>query len=402
MKGAGLSPMRTILTVNSGSSSIKFALFNADESLARILEGTIEGIGFSQACFTIKNLREENGFSRSLLIPDHSCAVDLLISWTQEQVDSSALVAIGHRLVHGGQQYVKSQPITSAMLKNLHDLCPFAPKHLPQEIALIEAFGRLFPHLAQVACFDTAFHHDMPRVARQLPIPGRYESEGVQRYGFHGLSYRYLMKELERYVGKKAAMGRVILAHLGAGASMAAVLEGRSQDTSMGLTPAAGLMMGTRSGDIDPGLVVFLAQSEQMSASQFDHMINHESGLLGVSETSADMQDLLACETEDVRAREAVALFCYQAKKMIGSYTAVLGGLDILIFSGGIGENSSLVRTRICEGLEFLGIKLDESQNGVNAKKISSKSSHVMVGVIKTDEEQMIAASVYRALDIGK
>lgn len=402
MKGPGLSPMRTILTINSGSSSIKFALFNADESLVRILEGTIEGIGFTQACFTIKNLNEEESFSRSLVIPDHSCAVDLLMSWIQEQVDSSTLIAIGHRVVHGGQKYVKSQLITSEMIKNLHDLCPFAPEHLPQEITLIEAFDFLFPHLAQVACFDTTFHHDMPRVARQLPIPGRYESQGVQRYGFHGLSYSYVMKELESYVGKKAAMGRVILAHLGGGASMAAVLDGRSQDTSMGFTPAAGLMMGTRSGDIDPGLVAFLAQSEHMSASQFDHMINHESGLLGVSETSADMQDLLARETQDVRAREAVALFCYQAKKMIGAYAAVLGGLDILIFSGGIGENSSLVRTRICQGLEFLGIKLDESLNGVNAKIISSKSSQARVCVIRTDEEKMIAVSVYRILDIDK
>lgn len=241
----------------------------------------------------------------------------------------------------------------------------------------------------------------MPRVAKLLPIPRRYDAKGVQRYGFHGLSYAYLMQELEHQAGAKAANGRVILAHLGNGASMAAVLDGCSIDTTMGFTPAAGLVMSTRSGDVDPGLVSFLARTERMTASQFDRMVNRESGLFGVSETSSDMRDLLARETEDVRAAEAVTLFCYQAKKWIGAYAAVLGGLDTLVFAGGIGENAPPVRARICEGLGFLGIELDEARNAAHAKVISTDASRATVRVIPTDEELMIARSVYRILGLS-
>jgi acetate kinase len=252
-----------------------------------------------------------------------------------------------------------------------------------------------------VACFDTAFHHDLPRVARLLPIPRRYEAQGVRRYGFHGLSYAFLMGELARLAGTEAAQGRVILAHLGNGASLAAVHGGKSIDTSMGFTPAAGLVMSTRSGDLDPGLVSFMARSEQMTASQFDQMVNHESGLLGVSETSSDMRDLLAQEAGDVRAAEAVALFCYQAKKWIGSFAAALGGLDTLVFAGGIGENAPLVRARICDGLGFLGIELNETRNAKSAPLISPDAGRVAVRVIRTDEELMIARSVIRLLSLG-
>jgi acetate kinase len=261
------------------------------------------------------------------------------------------------------------------MVAQLHKLSPFDPNHLPEEILLMEAFQRRFQNLVQIACFDTAFHHDMPRVAQLLPIPRRYEAKGVRRYGFHGLSYAYLMSEFERLVGAKAANSRVILAHLGSGASLAAVRDGKSVDTSMGFTPAAGLVMSSRSGDLNPGLVSFLACSEQMTPAQFDRMVNHESGLLGVSETSADMQDLLAHESRDVRAAEAVALFCYQAKKWIGAYAAALDGLDTLIFAGGIGEHAPDIRNRICEGLSFLGIELEKSRNDNTADVISTEAA---------------------------
>ncbi len=390
-----------ILTINAGSSSIKFALFQSDESLLRKLDGKIEGLGLPQGTFTVKALNPAENFSRALAVADHAAAVGLLLDWIQERIEGGTLAAVGHRVVHGGPKYWQPQRITPEMIEDLRQLSPFDPEHLPQEILLAEAIHRKFPDLTQIACFDTAFHHDMPRQARLLPIPRRYDAKGVQRYGFHGLSYSFLMQELERIAGTKVANGRVILAHLGNGASMAAVLRGRSMDTTMALTPAAGLMMSTRCGDVDPGLVSFLARSEQMTASQFDRMMNHESGLLGVSETSSDMRVLLARESEDVRAAEAVTLFCYQAKKWIGAYSAVLDGLDTLVFAGGIGENAPVVRSRICEGLGFLGIDLDKSRNAETAKVISTDASRVTVYVIRTDEELMIAGAVCRILGLG-
>ena len=280
------------------------------------------------------------------------------------------------------------------MIEELHQLSAFDPDHLPEEILLAEAFHRRFPDLPQVACFDTAFHHDMPRVAQMLPIPRRYEAQGVRRYGFHGLSYECLLGELARLAGPEAAQGRVILAHLGSGASLAAVRDGKSVDTSMSFTPASGVPMSTRSGDIDPGLISYLARTAKMSAKQFDEMVNLQSGLLGISETSSDMHDLLDREAQDVRAAEAVALFCYQVKKWIGAFAAALGGLDTLVFAGGIGENAPAVRFRICRGLEFLGIELEEKKNAANEGVISAAAGRVAVRVIPTDEERVIAKSV--------
>jgi acetate kinase len=284
------------------------------------------------------------------------------------------------------------------MLDDLRRISPFDPDHLPGEIALIEALERAFPGVPQAACFDTAFHREMPRVARVIPIPRRYEAVGVRRYGFHGLSYAYLMEELARVAGPEQARGRIILAHLGAGASLAAVHEGRCQDTTMAFTPAAGLVMGTRSGDIDPGLAWFLAVAQGMTLESFHHMVNHESGLLGVSETSPDLRDLLARRDVDPRAAEAVDLFCYQARKWIGAFAAALGGLDALVFSAGIGENSPEVRRGICTGLEFLGICLDGGRNEAGAQRISTDSSPATVLVIRTDEEAMIAREVARIM----
>jgi acetate kinase len=298
-------------------------------------------------------------------------------------------------------KHTEPELVTQELLDELYRISPNDPDHLPREIELIETFRQRHPKLPQLACFDTAFHQTMPRVAKILPIPRRFDAKGVQRYGFHGLSYAYLMEELARLGDPAATTGRVILAHLGNGASLAAVRDGKSIDTSMGFTPTAGLVMSTRAGDLDPGLAPYLARTEQITTKQFYEMVNHESGLLGVSETSSDMRDLLAHEAGDVRAAEAVALFCYQAKKWIGSFAAALGGLDTLVFAGGIGENAPLVRARICDGLGFLGIELNEMRNAETEGVISAADSRVTVRVIHTDEERMIAKTVCRVLGLG-
>jgi len=390
-----------ILTINGGSSSIKFALFEAGDSLRRILEGVIERIGLPEATLRVKSLNQADNFSRAVTAPDHTVAVGVLMDWIEERSGRDALVAVGHRVVDGGPKYYEPQRITAEMVEELRRLSPFDPDHMPEEILLTEAFHRRFPDLPQVACFDTAFHHDMPRVAQLLPIPRRYEAQGVRRYGFHGLSYAFLMEELARLGDQAATNGLVILGHLGNGASLAAVRNGKSVDTSMSFTPTAGVPMSTRSGDLDPGLVWYLTRTEKMSAKQFDEMVNFHSGLLGVSETSSDMRHLLDRETQDVRAAEAVALFCYQVKKWVGAFAAALGGLDTLVFAGGIGENAPTVRARICDGLGFLGIELEAQRNAANEGVISAAASRVAVRVIRTDEERMIAKTVCRVLGLG-
>jgi acetate kinase len=332
--------------------------------------------------------------------PDHAAAVAVLMDWVAERSGSDALTAVGHRVVNGGPKYYKPQRITTEMVEELRHLSPFDPDHMPEEILLTEAFHRRFPDLPQVACFDTAFHHDLPRVAQILPIPRRYEAQGVRRYGFHGLSYAFLMGELARLGDPAATTGRVILGHLGNGASLAAVRDGKPVDTSMSFTPASGVLMSTRSGDLDPGLVWYLSRTEKMGANQFNQMVNRQSGLLGISETSSDMRDLLNHETQDVRAAEAVAVFCYQVKKWIGAFAATLGGLDTLVFAGGIGENAPTVRARICDGLGFLGIELEEKRNAADETVISAAASRVAVRVIRTDEERIIAKTVCRVLGL--
>jgi len=270
---------------------------------------------------------------------------------------------------------------------------PLDLAHLPREIAMIEAFEAHFPSVRQVACFDTAFHRDLPRVAQLLPIPRRYDRAGVRRLGFHGLSYTYLMEELGRL---GADGGRIVLAHLGSGASMAAVKDGRPVDTSMAFTAMAGLVMGTRCGDLDPGFLVYLMREEKLGADQIDDFISKQCGLLGVSETSPDMHELIGRRTTDTRAAEAVELFCYQARKQIGAYAAALDGLDSLVFAGGIGEHSPEVRSEICLGLGFLGVEIDPDANAANSVLISTSDSRVSVRVIPTDEEIVIARIVLR------
>ncbi len=389
-----------ILTVNGGSSSIKFALYQVGEPLKRGLYGKIDRIGLSGTNLTFNDSTGKK-HGRSLTAADHKSAVNYLIDWLEKQIDFKSVKGVGHRVVHG-MKHTEPEIVTKKLLVELRRISPNDPDHLPCEIELIEVLRQRHPKLPQVACFDTAFHQTMPRVAKLLPIPRRLDAKGIQRYGFHGLSYSYLMEELARLGDPAATMGRVILAHLGNGASLAAVRDGKSIDTSMCFTPTAGLVMSTRSGDLDPGLAPYLARTEQMTTKQFYEMVNHESGLLGVSETSSDMRDLLDHEKKDTRAAEAVALFCYQAKKWIGAYAAALGGLDTLVFAGGIGENAPIVRARICEGLSFLGIKLDKARNAKNAAKITANASRITGRVIRTDEELMIARSVSRVLGLAK
>jgi acetate kinase len=383
-----------ILTINAGSSSIRFAVYEALQEPKLRFDGKIDRIGTSGTSWVVNDPSGELVAPRGPNMDDHAAATSFLLDWLELQQCFSSIMAVGHRVVFGMKH---SEPvlISSALLAEMRDTISFDPDHMPREMALIDALRKRYPNLNQVACFDTAFHHDMPPVAKRLPIPRRFESKGVQRYGFHGLSYAYLLEELGR-IDPAAAKGRVVFAHLGNGASMAAVKHGNSVDTSMGFTPTSGLMMSTRTGDLDPGLIYYLARMEEVTVPRFNQMINHESGLLGVSESSPDMRDLLEKESRDPRAAEAVELFCYQAKKWIGAYAAVLGGLDSLIFAGGIGENAPPIRARICEGLSFLGIEIDEERNAGTADVISRDALPVTVRVIRTDEELMIARSVLR------
>ncbi len=384
-----------VLTVNGGSSSLKFALFRAGTQLSRAVAGAVERIGRADAQLTATDLETGSRQQRALAAPDHATCVEPLMALLRPTLGAARPAAIGHRVVHGGACYREPVRVTADVLAELRRLAPFAPEHAPAEIALMEAFGRGSPDVAQVACFDTAFHAGLPRVAQLLPIPRRYAERGVRRYGFHGISYAYLMQELERVAGTAAAQGRVLLAHLGNGASMAAVRAGRCIDTTMAFTPAAGLVMGTRAGDLDPGLVAYLARADGMTAAQFDQLVNSESGLLGLSETSADVRDLLAREGGDVRAAEALAVFCYQAKKWIGALSAALGGLDTLVFAGGIGEHAAPLRARICAGLEYLGVEIDPARNDAHAPVISTAAGRATVRIIPTDEELLIARAAW-------
>jgi acetate kinase len=381
---------QTVLALNGGSSSIKFALFSARDLTQRRLHGKIDRIGIAGTSLTAVAAGQTAASTQQVPTGDFAAASDVLIDWLERRKTFAAVIAIGHRVVHGMQRTAPER-ISAAVLDELRAVIPYDPEHLPAEIQLMEKLLQRFPKLPQVACFDTAFHRTMPRVATLLPIPRRYDAKGVQRYGFHGLSYAYLMEQLAQLGDPAARGGRVILAHLGNGASLAAVRDGASVDTTMAFTPGAGVPMSTRSGDIDPGLLSFFAGNEKMTTAQFQKMVTHESGLLGVSETSSDLRDLLKIEATDSRAAEAVALFCQEVRKRIGAFAAVLGGVDTLVFSAGIGENSPVIRERICANLEFLGVRLEPAANAANAAVISTPDGRVTVRVIPTDEELMIA-----------
>jgi acetate kinase len=381
---------QTVLALNGGSSSVKFALFSAADITHRRLHGKIDRIGIDGTALTASAEGAQPAITRKVPTGDFAASIEVLIDWLESRQAFATVIAIGHRVVHGMQRSAPER-VTRKVLDELRAVTPYDPEHLPAEIHLMEKLLQRFPELPQIACFDTAFHRTMPRVATLLPIPRRYAAMGVQRYGFHGLSYAYLMQKLAEVGDSAAHKGRVVLAHLGSGASLAAVRDGASVDTTMAFTPGAGVPMSTRSGDIDPGLLSFFAGKEQMTTAQFQRMVTHESGLLGMSETSSDIRDLLKVEATDTRAAEAVALFCQEIRKRIGAFAAVLGGVDTLVFSAGIGENSPAIRERICANLGFLGIRLEPAANEANAAVISAPGSRVTVRVIPTDEELMIA-----------
>jgi acetate kinase len=389
----------SVLTFNGGSSSIRFAVFGAAHDPGLRLSGKVDRIGLGGTNLSAQEASGAPAAQQRIAARGHQGAVDALLDWIEGHPLFPSVRVVGHRVVHGMRR-TEPERVTARLVADLRRIVPYDPEHLPGEIALIEAFGRRHPSLPQVACFDTAFHRHMPAVAKRLPIPRRYGSRGVERYGFHGLSYAYLMEELGR-LDPAGARGRLVLAHLGNGASLAAVRRGRCIDTSMGFTPSAGLVMSSRTGDLDPGVAFFLARTEGMSPAGFERMTSRESGLLGVSATSSDVRDLLARESRDRRAAEALELFCYQARKWIGAYAAALGGLDTLVFSGGIGENAPVIRHRICRGLDFLGVELDARRNGRSAPLISSPAGRVKVRVIRTDEELMIARSAVRLLRLA-
>ena len=374
--------MPNILTINSGSSSLKFSVYDMSRSEEALLSGEFKRIGLSHSVFHVE------GEDQEIDLPDHDVALRWLFGWLANHGPGIKLDAVGHRLVYGGPEHHKPELITPVLENDLKKLIPFAPDHLPEELRAIEAVKNVYSSLPQVVCFDTAFHWQSPRIAKLFPLPRHYWNEGLRRYGFHGLSYAFIVQELAREDG--TAGGRTIVSHLGNGASMAAIRNGCPVDTTMGMTPSGGLMMGTRSGDLDPGAVFFVA-NEESSLAVAKTVLNEKAGLLGVSEISSDMQDLLGKETIDSRAAEAIDLFCYQARKFLGSLVAVLGGLDTLVFTGGIGEHAPSVRSRICEGLEFIGIRLDSRLNNASAGVISTEESEVQVRVMKTDEEIMIA-----------
>ncbi|MCY7355980.1 MAG: acetate/propionate family kinase [Rudanella sp.] len=402
-----------LLVLNGGSSSLKFAVYelNGDEEVW--LSGKLTRIGLPDGQFTTIDANHQTHTTQHDL-PDHTTALAVLFDWLHAQPNLQ-LSAAGHRLVHGGPTYRVPQRVTPQLLANLRSLIPFAPDHLPAEINLIEAVIRLYPDLPQVVCFDTAFHQTMPDRAKRLPIPRHLADEGLIRYGFHGLSYEYVLGQLAREAGGAVAQGRILLAHLGNGASMAAVRQGESIDTTMGFTPTGGLMMGTRSGDLDPGVLLYLLRSDggpaaavrpddsangHLAAPGLSRLLNDESGLRGVSGISSDMAELLEQAPQSAPAAEAIELFCYLAKKQLGGLVAVLNGLDTLVFTGGIGENAPAIRAGICAQLDFLGIALDAQRNADNAAVISPEGHTPVVRVIPTNEELMIARHTRQILAI--
>ncbi len=377
-----------ILTLNAGSSSLKVALFGMDQSEHCILASEIDRIGLKASRFRVKDADGKTLADQHKDIPNHEAALRLFFDWFESQPQTQAVDAIGHRVVFGGAEHTKPTPVNAELISALAELVPVDPEHLPAAIETMRTVSTLYPNAGQVACFDTAFHRTMPWVAQTYAIPSAYTSQGVIRYGFHGLSYEYIVYELAKLGGGE---GKAVACHLGGGASMAAIEGGKSVDTTMGFTPTAGLVMSTRSGDLDPGIITYLLQEKNLSAQAVNQMLNDQSGLLAVSGTTSDMKDLLDQQDSNPNAAHAVELFCYVARKFVGALVAVLGGIDTLVFAGGIGENSAEIRERICGGLEFLGVKLDPATNGANAPVISSGDSRVVVRVIKTDEELMIA-----------
>ncbi|MGE5099306.1 MAG: acetate/propionate family kinase [Deltaproteobacteria bacterium] len=386
-----------ILTINAGSSSLKAALYDMDRTERVTLACQVERIGQSGSQMRIVDGGRVTLLDRTADLDSHESAARAFLEWLQHQQAEVAPSAVGHRLVHGGSTHRAPHILTPDVMDDLQELVPLDPDHLPQALAVIRVATEAYPAIPQVACFDTSFHRSMSRVAQMYPLPPRFGDAGVIRYGFHGLSCEFIVQAL-RAIDAREAQGRIIIAHLGNGASLTAVREGVSVDTTMGFTPTGGIMMGTRSGDLDPGVLLHLLEAQGMQGTALNRLVNHEAGLLGVSGLSGDMRDLLGKESSDPRAADAVTLFCYLARKSVGALVAALGGVDTLIFTAGIGEHSAPIRERICEGLEFLGFELDAERNARHAPIVSRDGSRVVVRVMKTDEDLMIARHVRHLL----
>ncbi len=383
-----------ILTINGGSSSIKFALFRTSDS-TRVLDGKIDHIGMDSTYIETYVYASKK---RTREAVDSAQVFTTLTETLEALIPRDSLVGIGHRVVHGGHVYSSTTHIDEAVLANLKKIASFAPRHLPTDILLLEQFFTHYPHIPQFACFDTSFFHELPLLARLLPIPRAYESQGIRRYGFHGLSYEYVMHYLTTTLGVDVSNKKIILAHLGSGASLTAVQNGRPVDTSMSFTPNSGIPMGTRSGDTDPGLLAYLSREEHMSTEDIEHLLNFESGIKGISGSTADMEVLLQMADKDTQATDAIDYFVYHVQKQIGALSATMNGVDIIVFTGGMGEKSAPIRQKICAGLSYLGIELNTIRNVANSTDIGDKESRVILYVIKTDEEAMVVEHVHESL----
>jgi len=385
-----------ILVINCGSSSVKFAVFTSERSPLRFWSGSIDRIGVANTRFHIVDNQGQTVIDQADPIADHETALAQVLDTIDRRASQLALAAVGHRIVHGGADCDCPVIVTSAVEARLQQLVPLAPLHQPHNLAGIAAVRKTRPSLSQIACFDTAFHHDLPRLATLTALPRAFYGEGVRRFGFHGLSYEYIVDALRRS-GVDVDHERIVIAHLGNGASMCAVSGGRSVETTMGFSTLAGLPMGTRCGDLDPGIVLYLLKAKGMTVERVEHLLYEESGLLGVSGVTSNMQDLLS-RPDTQTAIEAVEVFCYQARRHLAALTATLGGLDRVVFTGGIGANAPIVRAKICAGLEYLDLKLDEARNASNDPIVSAHSSRVAVQALPTDEELTIARHVREML----
>lgn len=387
-----------VLVLNSGSSSIKFALYDGDDEQLPVLgRGRIEGIGGATRLRAFDDRGQplvDQPFSDQL---DHAQAMVELVTWGRQREAAHDIAAVGHRVVHGGMRFDHPVRVDEKILNELQVLSPLAPLHQPHNLAGIRSLAALEPALPQIACFDTAFHRTLPGLAQRFALPRKYHDLGIRRYGFHGLSYEYIAGALPELAGPDIAAGRVIVAHLGNGASLCALRDGHSVDTTMGFTALDGLAMGTRCGNLDPGVVLYLQDELGMSTAEVADLLYHRSGLAGVSGISNDMRSLLA--SDEPSAREAVDLFVYRINRELGALVATLGGLDALVFTGGIGEHAAPIRAQVCELAAWLGIRLDAAANGCHASRISTMDSAVSTWVIPTDEEQMIARHTCRVLD---
>jgi acetate kinase len=388
-----------LLVLNVGSSSIKAALFENDSLNAPrpLLHARVDSYGSGSSRLTVEDVSGAKIFESATPDGESYASLRALLDWLEQAGYASRLCAAGHRLVHGGPRYKDPHKVTPEMVAALKEIAPLDPDHTAAALDAIRCVSDKFPHLPQVACFDTAFHSTMPAVARMYALPWEYYNEGIARYGFHGLSCESILHQL-RSLEPDLADGRLIVAHLGSGASVTAIRGGKSVDTSMGFTPLEGLVMGTRAGDLDPGLVLYLVKQRGMSPEEADHLLNKQSGLLGVSGDTADMRLLLERRAREPRAAAAIDLFCYRVKKYIGAYAAVLGGVEILVFSGGIGERAAAIRERICSGLNFLGVEIDAQTNQSSAPVISGSHSLAKIRVMTTDEEQVIARHMVELL----